>query len=310
MTLNRNDTNRAAEYDMFFRRCLPFAVRSARETEKIFGDPELFAFEERDADSRLIGLAAGRDNTVYLLCVDERHRGQGIGGRLLAAAEDHTRASGYDRIVIGAGRNYLTPGVPTSVQPYSEKLGCEKLYPELNDGAVRFFEKRGYVHGWNGCNCFDMRSDLDAADLTYSVGDTVGGILYRWAGPDDIGGIVECTDDAFDKFTVYYRDPKRYAADSEERVLIALDGDTVVGTLIVSNGSEEAGTGSVGCTTVRHSHQGRHIGVNMVIAGNRYLRDIGLKRGFLGYTYSGLDRMYGYAGYYICCYYFMGEKKL
>ena len=309
--LNYNKENlKVSEYCEMFRRCLPFAVRSDGEVEKIFGDPELFAFEERDAAGSLIGLAAGRDNTVYLLCVDERYRRRGIGGRLLDAAEDYIKAAGYDKIVIGAGINYLTPGVPTSVQPYFEKLGSEELYPELNDGAVRFFKKHGYVHSWNECNCFDMRSDLDAADLIYSVGDTVGGILYRFAGPDDLGGVVECTDDAYDEFTVYYRDPKLYAMDSSERVLIALDGDTVVGTLIVSAGSEEAGTGSVGCTTVRNSHRGRHIGVNMVIAGNRYLRDIGLKRGFLGYTYSGLDRMYGHAGYHICCYYFMGEKML
>ena len=300
---------RAKEYAAFFRKCLPFAVRSEKEVERILGGG-IFAVEERLDDGRLKGLAAVSGETIYLLCVDEGYRGQGIGSRLLARAESHIRESGHVRAVLGVGESYLMPGVPTSVRPYDEILGGEKLYPELNDGAVRFFEKRGYVHGWNKCNCFDMRSDLDAANLPYSVGDTVGGILYRWAGPDDIGGIVECTDDACDDFTVYYRDPKRYAADSEERVLIALDGDTVVGTLIVSEGSEEAGTGSVGCTTVRHSHQGRHIGVNMTIAGNRYLRDIGLRRGFLGYTYSGLDRMYGYAGYKICCYYFMGEKTL
>lgn len=31
---------------------------------------------------------------------------------------------------------------------------------------------------------------------------------------------------------------------------------------------------------------------------------------FLGYTYSGLDRLYGRAGYRICVYYFMAKKNI
>lgn len=35
-----------------------------------------------------------------------------------------------------------------------------------------------------------------------------------------------------------------------------------------------------------------------------------LKEAYLGYTYSGLDHMYGYAGYKICVYYNMAFKRL
>ena len=77
MIYQNKENIKVSEYCEIFRRCLPFAVRSAAETEKIFGDPELFAFEERDSDGHLIGLTAGTDDTVYLLCVDERYRRQG-----------------------------------------------------------------------------------------------------------------------------------------------------------------------------------------------------------------------------------------
>lgn len=47
----------------------------------------------------------------------------------------------------------------------------------------------------------------------------------------------------------------------------------------------------------------------MVTIGTKYLKDSGMKEAYLGYTYSGLDHMYGYAGYKICIYYMMAKKK-
>lgn len=86
--------------------------------------------------------------------------------------------------------------------------------------------------------------------------------------------------------------------------------DEVVGTLIISAETEGKGLGSVGCTTVKRAYQGKHIAVNLVVLGTKYLRDIGLKEAFLGYTYSGLEHLYGYAGYEICIYYMMAKKRL
>lgn len=48
---------------------------------------------------------------------------------------------------------------------------------------------------------------------------------------------------------------------------------------------------------------------DMVTVGTKYLKDAGMKEAYLGYTYSGLDRMYGYAGYKICIYYMMAKKS-
>ena len=51
------------------------------------------------------------------------------------------------------------------------------------------------------------------------------------------------------------------------------------------------------------------IGTNLVMLGTKYLKDIGLHKASLSYTYTGLDKLYGYSGYKISTYYFMGEKN-
>lgn len=70
------------------------------------------------------------------------------------------------------------------------------------------------------------------------------------------------------------------------------------------------GLGSIGCTTVKRNYQGQHIATNLVLPGIRTLSDMGMREGYLGYTYSGLDRLYGAAGYRIKVFFMMAEKKL
>ena len=116
--------------------------------------------------------------------------------------------------------------------------------------------------------------------------------------------------DAFEEFAQYYRDEALYGADDRRRVLIALRDGAVLGALIVSVGVECASVGSVGCTAVRTACRNRGIASNLVILGTAHLKAAGMERAFLGYTYSGLDKLYGRAGYKICCYYFMAGKAL
>lgn len=198
-----------------------------------------------------------------------------------------------------------------ATKPYDELLKEEKIYHNVNDQAFHFFCKRGYTHSWKEANCFDMRVDLDDFDFPKgSIGDTIDGITYRFAKIDDIPEIMQCTNDAEEEFTQYYQSENLYHEDAKQKVLIATNNNEVCGTLIISNGTEEKGLGSVGCTTVSHRYRGKHIGVNMVIFGTKYLKSLGLKHGYLGYTYSGLDKMYGYAGYQICVYYGMAQKTI
>ncbi len=298
------------EIDILFRRNFPFIVREEATVRNILGNKECNIIEKRNDRNGLIGAVAVHKNTILMLCVDKEYRNRGIGSELLVEAERIIKQSGYEEVAVGAGYDYLMPGVPTSKR-YADAVN-ERLYEGVDDVASAFFEKRGYTHSWD-CNCFDMRFPLsEFTKEEYSVGDTVDGICYRIATEADVANVLACTDDAYDEFTPYYKNDALYRGDGKQnpKVLIALDGEEVVGTLFVNLETEGEGLGSVGCTTVKSSHQGRHIGVNMVTIGTKFLKDAGMKDAYLGYTYSGLDHMYGYAGYKICIYYMMAKKQL
>lgn len=250
------------------------------------------------------------------------YRKSGIGSKLLEQSEIVIRDAGYEEIVVGAGEDYLMPGVPTAKRYFTSVN--EKLQSDLDRTASDFFEKRGYEHGWD-CNCFDMRFELKKTGDTEDIENRsviINGINYRWAKAADLEAVCSCTNEAHEEFTRWYRKEELYVDSQEEtlatepagkgfsKVLIAVDQDQVVGTLIVSIEAEGKGLGSVGCTTVRPSHQGKHIAVNMVTLGTGYLEKCGMKEAFLGYTYSGLDHLYGYAGYKICTYYMMAKKTI
>ncbi len=292
-----------------FKRNFPFAVREEKTAKEILSNDRNRVFARRDGEGRLTGASVVHKNTVLFFCVDRPCRNRGLGAQLLKETEAFVKAEGYDSIQVGAGEQYLTPGVPTSVKPFEEPLGREALRPGLTDEAARFFKKRGYAHAWGEANCFDMRAELEKTEFpAYSVGDTVEGVTYRWAAQGDLPQIVKCVDSAERDFTRYYQNPALYQGGAE-RVLLALQGG-VCGTLIVSAETKAPDLGSVGCTAVAPEYRGRHIGVNLTVLGTKYLKGLGLREGFLGYTYSGLDKMYGYAGYEICAYYYMAAKRL
>ncbi len=292
-----------------FRKNFPFAVREEKTAKEILSNDKNRVLERRDREGRLAGVSVVHRNTVLLFCVDRPYRNQGLGAQLLKETEAFVKAGGYDAIQVGAGEQYLTPGVPTSVKPFEEPLGREVLRPGLTEEAARFFKKRGYAHAWGETNCFDMRSELEKTEFpAYSVGDTVDGVTYRWAVQGDIPQIVKCVDSAERDFTQYYQNQALYQGGAE-RVLLALR-DGVCGALIVGAETEAPGLGSVGYTAVAPEYRGRRIGANLTVLGTKYLKGLGLREGFLGYTYSGLDKMYGYAGYEICAYYYMAVKRL
>lgn len=298
------------EWIDLFRRNFPFIVREDATVRNILENKECKVIEKRNGQNVLIGSAVVHNNTILMLCVDQEYRNKGIGSELLSKAEQAVRDAGFEEVTVGAGYDYLMPGVPTSKR-YTDAVN-ERLYEGLDAAASEFFEKRGYTHSWD-CNCFDMRFPLsEFVTEEYNVGDTVEGICYRFATEEDAEKVYACTDAAYEEFTQYYKNEELYRGEGKQnpKVLIATDGEEVVGTLFVNLETEGEGLGSVGCTTVKPSHQGRHIGVNMVTIGTKYLKDAGMKEAYLGYTYTGLDHMYGYAGYKICVYYMMAKKSL
>ncbi|MDE5696562.1 MAG: GNAT family N-acetyltransferase [Lachnospiraceae bacterium] len=296
-----------------FKRNFPYVNREENTAINIIDNENNIIYEKRNSNNELIGCAIVNKNAILLLAVDEKYRNLGIGSELLKKCEDTIVNHGYDNAVLGVGFDYLMPGVPTS-KKYTESVH-ENLCPQVDDKASTFFEKRGYEHSWKKCNCFDMKMSLkNLKDHNESIGNTINGITFRWAVMDDLEEIIACADDACqyqeEKFSVYYRYPGLYEAGHNQKVLVAVKNNIVVGALIVSVETEGSHLGCVGCTcvSVKESHQG--IGTSLVRLGTKYLKDIGLSNASLGYTYTGLDKMYGAVGYEISTYYFMGEKSL
>lgn len=296
------------KYFEIFKRNFPYVSREDKTVNEILNNEENIIIEKRNDRDEMIGVSIINKNTILMLCVDKEYRNKGIGTYLLNESEKIIKENNYDEIIIGVGFDYLAPGIPTSKRYYDAEN--EKLYSGLGEEASDFFEKRGYTHSWD-CNCFDMFLQLkDFEKKDYSLNDIVDGYLYRWATLDDLDSIIECVNDAKDSFTDYYKNKKLYDEKNNQRVLIALKDNEVAGTLIVGVEVEGKDLGCVGCTAVKHKFRGNHIGVNIIMIGTKYLKDIGLTNANLSYTYTGMDHMYGYSGYKICCYYMMGRKRI
>ncbi len=299
------------ELEKIFLKTFPFIIRDKKVVKKLLECKDNIVFEERDEDNNLVGISVVNENTILLLCVDKEQRNKGIGSRLLKKSEHYILSRGYDKVNVGAGFDYLMPGVPVNKKVFDENLGRENIFIAVDETAYNFFKKRGYHHSWGEANCFDLIQDLTKFNQNnIRLGKNINGIVYEWAKLEDLNKVVDCVNDGHSEFTKFYQNDSFYSEDSKQRVLIAKDKDLVVGCIIINCETEEKEMGSAGCTTVRHSHRKRHIASNMVILGTQYLKERGLKKSYISYTYSGLDKLYGYAGYEICIYYFMAEKDL
>lgn len=274
-----------------YHRNFPDNIRDEEIVEKILSNSNNYIIEKR-VDGNLIGISIINKNTILMLCVDKEYRKKGIGTKILNQSEKYILDQEYDKVNIGAGYDYLMPGVP------------------VNKENISFFERRFYTHSWNDDECFDMDMELKNTICDYNLGDTVNDITYRLATIKDLEEIKKCTDDACEEFTEYYMNVNLYNKDNSQIVLVAEDNGEICGTLIISKETEAPNTGSVGCTTTKHNHRGKGIATTMVQIGTKYLKDLGYKYGHLGYTYTGLDKMYGKAGYKVTTKYFMAEKPL
>lgn len=295
-----------------FRQEFPYIDREEKTILEILSNKNNHFIERRDDSNKLIAISVINKNTILFFFVDKKYRNKGIGTEILKESETLIKNEGYNSVVIGAGFDYIMPGVPTSKKYYDSVNEC--LAKEVNNNASNFFEKRGYLHSWD-CNCFDMKMKLSNFNkFENSINDTIKNIKYRWAKLADVPEIVDCADDACQyqdtKFSKYYKNEKLYQETNNQRVLVAEKENRIIGCIIVSVEAEAKDLGNVGCTCVRFSETHKGIGSNMVILGTRYLHDIELKNASLGYTYSGLDKMYGNAGYKISCYYMMAAKNI
>ena len=288
-----------------FRRCFPYSYRNEGTLREVLAAPENRVFPHRVGDD-LAAAAVLQRGTLLMLAVDAAYRRQGLGGALLQQAEEAARAAGERKITVGVGAGYLTPGVPTGKSYFG---GDEShIPPGLTDEAAQFFAKRGYRHG-EDCDIFDMAVEL--SDLPPLVKPPEKGVHICWARPEERDSLCAAVGAAEPNFEKYYRNPALYAGTGPERVLIALSPEgEALGGLRVSFGVEGEGVGSLGCTAVRPEIQRQGVATRLCIAAVEAMRDAGMRRGFLGFTYSGLERLYGRAGFSPCAYYMMAQKEL
>ena len=275
-----------------FRENLPDIVRSEETVKEILGDEDNYIFKHMD-ESKIVGVSVINGNTIYLLCVDKEYQNQGIGTGLLEKAESFILSGGFDKVVLGAGKDYIMPGVP------------------MNNGVHEFFIKRGYIHSWGDCGCLDMDQMLEDYDYNdFSIGDTINEITYRWAAESDIKAVIECVSDAEENFVKYYLDKKLYVSGTDTPVLIAEKDGEVLGVVMTGIITGDDKTGTLNCAATSQKHRNKGIATTLVRLGTKHLKDMGLKKSFLSYTYTDIIGIYGKAGYKVCMEYFMGEKEL
>lgn len=354
------DRVRVRELAELFRRNFGWAVRSDEAVEAALGHPANVVLEWRER-GRLMGAAVMRRNTVLMLCVDERARRQGIGSALLARCEALLREQGYAEVSVGAGDDYLLPGVPSILpcgpdcsepqgavqdEPHARQgrearapsdsepqvAAADELHAEQGeearaptgsepqvaaDAARQFFVRRGYRHAWGECECLDMCAEFgrqacaDGATLDGAADsdEALAGVELRWAEARDRAATLECARAAHAPFERYY-EPAQLYVPGARRALLAVEAARVVGVLIAGCGEAAAGVGGIACVAVVPERRGRGIARALVCAATGALRRAGMARGFIGYTYSGLEQLYGAAGYRISMRYFMARKPL
>lgn len=286
----------AQELSRLFLECFPGIIRKPSTVAAIISHPG-----NRLLTCGQAGAILWNGNVVIMLCVLPQYRGRGIGSALLNALETRLAQAGFDEIRFCDGFDYLTPGIPdwADIPAYRHNRA--------------FFEKRGYFHAWGESECVDMAMELsDFRDDGHRVGESLGGITYRFAGEEDTRRVLACIDDGYPEFTGYYRNPALYAEAPAggERVLIAETDGLVAGTLMVCFETEQPGLGSVGCTVTRPAYRNRGIATELVRLGTGEFREKRIPRAYLGYTYTEIIPMYARSGYAVSMRYFMGVKKL
>ena len=257
------------------------------------------SLEKRNENRELSALLCYADNVILLLCVDKPYRKCGWGSALLATAEEKIKESGFDEVILGAGFSYLVPGVPTHT-PHFPSASEAPIAPVWEDHSA-FFEKRGYRHSWNG-NCFDMTRRLSVNAVLPQDASLHFAVL------SEKDAVCEMVENAHLSFAKYYRNEALYQEANASRVLVFCEEKKPLGALIVTCG--EDGVGLVGCVTVLSAFRGRGIAKHLVRYATEHLALRGANFAFVGYTYSGMERLYGKSGYEISSYYLMGKKKL
>lgn len=249
-----------------------------------FGAGEIFTRWEGGA---LAGAAVLHGDSLPLLCVGERFRGRGLGSQLLAQAEEHAKSQGHSQVVLGQGPHYLFQGVP-----------------EENPGAVEFFQKRGYQAAWSSVN---MRLDLAGYDPgQVDIPPVPEGVAFRLLETGEEPALLAAVEDAQPAWLEFYQG-------CPSPILVAVEQGQLVGfAMVPPEGGRFLGDvekpGSLECVGVVKSHRNRGIGMGMVLAGIRWLKEQGC--GSIELRYVALEDWYHKVGFCTFQRMWMGEKSL
>lgn len=288
------------DYLMLFLRNFPHVIRESESVRSILSHKDCRFLEKRNEKGDLIGALLYHENTILMLCVDKPYRKQGIGGALLQKAEEEIRAAGYSDVVIGAGFSYLAPGVPMH-QPIFPSPSEVAINPPWEDHSA-FFQKRGYTHN-SDSNCFDLLLEPITVEATFDED-----LVFTFAEERDKEAVLTMVEDAYASFAKHYRKVELYQKDSPKRILLVWYQDQLAGALILSPSAD--GVGRIGCVTVLKAFRGQGIATRLVHYATHQLALGGVKKAFVGYTYSGLEKLYGKVGYQISSYYLKAKKRL
>lgn len=236
-------------------------------------------------DGALAGAAVLHGDSLPLLCVGENFRGRGLGSQLLAQAEEYTKSQGHSQVVLGQGPHYLFQGVP-----------------EENPGALEFFQKRGYQAAWFSVN---MRLDLAGYDPgQVDIPPVPEDVAFRLLETGEEPALLAAVEDAQPAWLEFYQG-------CPSPILVAVEQGRLVGfAMVPPEGGRFLGDvekpGSLECVGVVKSHRNRGIGMGMVLAGIRWLKEQGC--GSIELRYVALEDWYHKVGFCTFQRMWMGEK--
>lgn len=268
-----------------FNRCFPEYQTTRELFEELLRPQEAHVIAEY-AQGQLAGYAMVHGGSVPVLCVEENHRRQGIGSRLLVATEGYVRGLGEEKLTLGCGPHYLLQGVP-----------------DVGDN-VSFFEKRGYTANWTSVN---MELGLDGFDRdSLSIPPAPAGLGYRFAEESDRAALLDAVEAAEEGWADVF-------ANCVDPIFLAiLDGKIAGFEVLASNGGRflrpGQQVGCVGCVGVVPERRERGIGMAMVAEGIQWLKDQGCT--MIELRYVELERWYRKLGFQTVAWQWMGEKSL
>ncbi|MGN0687574.1 MAG: GNAT family N-acetyltransferase [Oscillospiraceae bacterium] len=217
-------------------------------------------------DVRVFGGEAGfitaQRNRITLLCVPPENRRKGVGSRLLAECEQYISSQGAARAVLGGS-----------------------LIPGAADGSYGFFSSRGYTVGGEFC---EMLLETAALPLHLRIPDNA--LFCRCTdNTDTLRRAVAQVDEEW----------VQYFTDKESVFCCYLDGKLASFCIIAEDescllSSAGAKVGSIGCVGTLPQFRRKGLGLSMVYAAARLLKEKGCDRIFIHHTH--LDKWYGRLG--------------